>query len=255
MPTLIPASTPLPDGPRPAEAALGATAPLPHAPVAAPVSASRAGRPAPAQSRGQGKARIGKAHVAKGAITAAERQELGMVAKQAWEACGAKAAGIDANEWRHEQVAIATQGKAARVGEVTRGQFRDVLAHFLLIKGDTARAFRTAQRAGQDMADRDLALFKIREACESAGLDYPAYPDSICRRQFKVPLDSPEDLLETGRLWFLFYTVTRRAREKNKKASLVDSEGGIEKTAVVTPGDAPDAREALGEDGETLSGL
>jgi hypothetical protein len=177
-----------------------------------------AGKP----GRGKAQRNVEPRHTASSALNAEERQELGMVAKQAWEACGAKAAGIPADEWRHEQVAIATQGKAARVSDLRRGMFRDVLAHFLLIKGDTARAFRTAQRSGQDMADRDLALHKLREACEEGGLAYPDYPAAICDRQFKCTLDE----LETGRIWFLFYTCTRRARAKNKNASEIDSETG-----------------------------
>lgn len=223
MPTLIPSSTPLPDGPR------HETAPALH-PLSAEMDRAATRPSAGKPGRGKAQRNVEPRHTASSALNAEERQELGMVAKQAWEACGAKAAGIPADEWRHEQVAIATQGKAARVSDLRRGMFRDVLAHFLLIKGDTARAFRTAQRSGQDMADRDLALHKLREACEEGGMAYPDYPAAICDRQFKSTLDE----LETGRIWFLFYTCTRRARAKKEKASEIDSQGGMPESAVVT---------------------
>lgn len=235
MATLIPSSTPLPDGPRPE------TAPAPHLPAAGDRATSRT-----AAGKREPREKVRPRYRADAALDAAERQELGMVAKQAWEACGAKAAHIPADEWRHDQVAIATQGKATRVSDLRRGQFRDVLAHFLTIKGDVARAFRVAERSGQDMADRDLAVHKLREVCEAGGLDYPEYPESICRRQFKIGLDE----VETGRIWFLFYTCNTRARRKNEKASEIASEGPTPKTAVVTLENGSDAENPTGGLGE-----
>ncbi len=239
MTTLIPADTPLPPEGAPETPALPQELAREAAPATGTGSPRRAGAAKSAAGGG-----VAPRHRAGGPLSTKERRELGMVAKQAWEKCGAKAAGIPADEWRYEQVAIATGGKAGRVGEVGRGQFRDVLAHFLMIKGDVERAFRTAQRAGQDMADRELALYKLREVCEAAKYAYPEYPDEICRAEFRVPLDSPEERLPTGRIWFLFYTCTRNARAREKRASEIDSEGGVGKSAPTTlenPADAPEA--------------
>lgn len=238
MATLIPSDTPLPPA--------SPTSPAPSArDEAALVPATGSPRGTGAAKAAEGDA-VAPRHQATGLISKTERQHLGRLGRQAWDKCGAKGAGIDCDEWRHEQVAIASEGRATCLHDLRRGDYRDVLKHFLVIAGDSARAFRVAQRSGQGAADRDLALYKLREACERGELAFPDYPEAICRRQFRCGLDD----LETGKLWFLFYTCTARADAKLKKASLVNSEGGISKTAVVTLEDAPDACNPVGEVGE-----
>lgn len=236
MSTLIPGDLPLPSGAAPSARA-----------EAAPVSVSvGTSRRTGAANRAGGET-VEPRYQAKGLITSDERQHLGRLARQAWEKCGAKGAGIPCDEWRHEQVEIATEEKAKSLHEVRRGQYRDVLKHFLELAGDSARAFRVAQRSGQGAADRDLALAKLKEACESGELAYPDYPEAICRKQFKCGLDD----LETGKVWFLFYTCQTRARAKNKKASEIASKGPMSAAAPITLPDACDAQEAVGGPGES----
>lgn len=186
-------------------------------------------------------------HRATGGVSAKERQHLARVARQAWEKCGAKGAGVAFDAWRHDQVADATDGKASGITSIRRGDYRTVMAHFLSIAGHGGRAMRTAARSGQGQADRDLALAKLRDVCESGGLAYPEYPESICRRQFRCGLDD----LETGKVWFLFYTCTSRARAKQKKAPESAPETPSPDSAPVTPPAASDAQDPTGGDGET----
>ena len=69
--------------------------------------------------------------------------------------CGAKGAGIDCDEWRPDRAAEASAGKATCLHDLKRGQYKDVLRHFLQIAGHSARAFRVAQKSGQGHADRE----------------------------------------------------------------------------------------------------
>lgn len=241
MPTYIP-SLPIPEGPEsrvqrvPDSLAAAAVVSVDN-----PVSARQAGA-----ATGDRADEVAPRYQATGLITASERQHLGRLARDAWEKCGAKGAGIGCDEWRHEQVAIATEEKATRLSDLRRGQYKDVLRHFLELAGDSARAFRVAQRSGQGAADRDLAMAKLRDVCESGGLAFPDYPDSICRRQFKCALES----LETGKVWFLFYTCTRRARAKNQKGPEIAPETPISNPAVVTLADGCEAGNPVGGPGE-----
>lgn len=238
MATLIPTDIPFPDAPH--RRAEGPDCPIEN-------------KPSDTYRRSQGRAAVSEAsgevaprHRATGLIDAKERQHLGRLGREAWVKCGAKGAGIDCDEWRHEQVAEASDGKATCLHDLKRGQYKDVLRHFLQIAGHSARAFRVAQKSGQGHADRDLAMEKLKEACESGDLAFPEYPESICRRQFKVGLDE----LETGKVWFLFYTCTNRARTKNKKASEIASEGVSDESAVPTLETGCDAENPTGGPGE-----
>jgi hypothetical protein len=186
---------------------------------------------------------------ATGGISPKERQHLARLARQAWEKCGARGAGIDFDEWRHEQVAEATDGKASGLTELRRGQYRDALRHFLALAGESARAFRVATRGGQRAADRDLALAKLREACEAGGLAYPEYPESICRRQFGVELER----LETGKVWFLFYTCTQRGRAKAKHRAENAPDAPDAATAIDTLPERCDAGNPVGGPGESYA--
>jgi hypothetical protein len=234
MPTLTPPGTPLPG-----RDDLAATR---------PALTDRAARSARSDKTSESASPGGVAprHRATGLLTAPERQRLAHVARVAFDRCGAGKAGISFDEWRHEQVEIATDGRATGITSLTRGQYREVQAHFLAIAGDAVKAFRSGQRAGQSHADRDLAFRKLREACESGELDYPSYPEAICRKQFRCDLDA----LETGKVWFLFYTCTRRARAKIKKASQSDSKAGISTALPKTGDSASDAQNPPGGPGE-----
>lgn len=233
MPTFTPPGTPLPG-----RDDLAATRP---ALTDRPVSAGRSDKTSSPSPGG-----VAPRYQATGPLTAPERQRLAHVARVAFDRCGAGKAGIGFDEWRHEQVEIATDGKATGITSLTRGRYRDVQAHFLAIAGDAVKAFQAGQRAGQSHADRDLAFRKLREACESGELDYPSYPEAICRKQFRCALDE----LETGRLWFLFYTCTRRARAKNKKAAQSASKAGFSADHPETGDSACDALDPIGGPGE-----
>lgn len=231
MTTIIPTDLPLPEGPEPRA----------MAPAASPIPDRRA-----LSADGGGRSAVEPRHRATGPIGAKERQHLARLAREAWDKCGARAAGVPCDEWRHDQVQDATGGRADGLTSLARGQYREVLAHFLSIAGHGGRAMRQATRSGQGAADRELAIAKLRDVCEGGGLAWPAYPESICRRQFRCGLDE----LETGKIWFLFYTCTSRARAKSKKRPEIDSEGGIGKSAVSTLESPGDAQDPTGEGGE-----
>lgn len=138
----------------------------------------------------------------------AEIQRLAVFARAAWEDCGAQAAGVPFDDWRHDQVSLATGGAATGLRDLRRGDWRKVAAHFLTLSGKFRPAFRVAKRVGQE--DRDEALYKLREACDEAGVMYPDYPAAICRTACKCELDAAT----AKQLWRLFYTVRNRRHIK-----------------------------------------
>ena len=137
-----------------------------------------------------------------------EIQRLASLAREAWEACGAKAAGIDCDTWRHDQVRLATGGTATGLRDLRRGDWRKVAALFLDLAGKSSSAFRVAKRVGHE--DRDEALHKLREACAEAGVRYPDYPEAICRSQNKCALE----IASAKQLRRLYYTVRNRRHVK-----------------------------------------
>lgn len=145
--------------------------PLPADPAASDTPPPRPSRPATAANTPP--AKVTPRHRATGLIGSTERQTLARLARAGWVRCGAQEAGIEFGEWRHDQVAAATEGEASGLTAVRRGQYREVEAHFAEIAGDSARAFRAAGRSGQGAADRELAVAKLRAVCETGGLAYP----------------------------------------------------------------------------------
>jgi hypothetical protein len=233
--TIIPADTPLPADPSSPSAS-----PRDSVPTKVARTRGATGAVEPAD-------KVEPRYRATDLLSSTERQTLARLARAGWVRCGAQEAGVDFGEWRHDQVAEATDGETSGLTSLRRGQYRDVEMHFAEIAGDSARAFRAAGRSGQGQADRDLALAKLRQACTVGDLAYPEYPEAICRNQFKCSLDQ----LETGKVWFLFYTCTRAARRKNEKAAEIAAQSASAQMAVPTLDERCGAENPTGEPGET----
>jgi len=161
-------------------------------------------------------------------LTVKERQFLGRLGRNAWEHCGAKDAGIDCDEWRHEQINLATNGQADGVREMGLWQVRDVKAHFLSILGQGGAALDAAATSGKEQGELEQEIWLLRKACEERKLSYPEYPETICRDQNN---GRGLDQVDTAAIQRLTFTV--RSRRKVKRlaptlAALAAKEGGAE---------------------------
>ena len=177
----------------------------------------------------------------------AEIQRLAIFARAAWEDCGARAAGVPFDDWRHDQVRMATEGRATGLRDLRRGDWRVVAAHFLSLSGKVRPAFRTAKRAGRE--DRDEAAHKLREACDEARVMWPDYPAAICRQQYKCGLDEAT----AKQLWRLYYTVRNRRHVKRPHLPADASESARHSTpGKTTATQANRSRGSAGDDSDDI---
>jgi hypothetical protein len=132
-----------------------------------------------------------------------QKTALVLIARQAYDARKAKGdelPGFDA--WRGEQ-AIAACG--SRISEAGNADFSAIKARFLSYLPD-ARAFVAAVRS--ETEERRQALYKLRQDCQTRGLDFPAYPASIARQQYKRDLEQ----CTPKQIWRLVFTVRNRRK-------------------------------------------
>lgn len=128
-----------------------------------------------------------------------QRQGLARLARRAWANFGG---GQPFDAWRHDQCRRAV---GRRISEATQPDFLPLRAHFLNLAGNPAAAFETLMRAESE--PRRVAMHKLQREC--AARDLPlAYPESICRRQYRCGLEdaSPKQL------WTLVFTVRNRRK-------------------------------------------
>lgn len=115
--------------------------------------------------------------------------------------------------WRHVE-----QGRAVGRQSLTKctseEDFLRLCAHFRsMIPGQGQIAARTLARHAAE--PRLVAMHKLREACQRAGLEL-SYPAAICRTQYRCTLAEASE----KQLWRLVFTVRNRGRAKqNNKGS------------------------------------
>lgn len=154
----------------------------------------------------------GLSHIQKREIAIAARRAYDAWAeREAFEAINSemsRSACFDA--WRHVEQGKATGGNGSgpaggiqSLCEMTQAHYAAVLAHFIALAGDPARADRVLTR-NQDNGRR-IARYKLDQILRERGL--PAgYAASICRSKFKCALDQASE----GQIWKLFYDVRKR---------------------------------------------
>lgn len=108
---------------------------------------------------------------------------------------------ISFRDWRcAEQFKIT--GKES-LTDCTQADYLPLLGHFQNLAGESGRAVKTYLR--QDLQDKRVAMFKLREECGARGLEL-SYAAAICRRQYKCELDQANP----RQLWNLVFTVRNR---------------------------------------------
>lgn len=145
-----------------------------------------------------------------GMLTNRQKAMLVLLAKDAWSMLPDPRPSFDA--WRVEQ---AYRACGARISTAFQRHFLKLRAHFRDLAGNVRGAFADHLRSGTEPAR--LALHHLRKSCAEAGVDYPEYPRSIARVQFRA--GSLEDLTE-HQLWCLVYTVRARGRGRKKTSPI-----------------------------------
>ena len=154
-------------------------------------------------------------------------RDIGRLAQLAFKA-GVKAGLIDkpargqatkaAEAWRHEQQFAAVKKRSLKACD--QGDYKALEEHFAaMIPAEELRAFEAGMSKGKDVAYRQMILHKIKTACESVNLNYPGYPAHICKDQFRRSLEAASP----KQLWCLFFTITKRARDREEFGEPVKS--------------------------------
>ncbi len=136
-----------------------------------------------------------------------QKAELSILAREAFEQRGGECKLGPADDWRRDQVHIAT-GKHG----LTACEQRDYLsikAHFLALKGDTGRAMNA--HLASEAEPRRIAAFKLMEAIKANNLTL-GYAEAISRRQFKHTVAE----CSAKQLWNLTYTINNRGGAKRR---------------------------------------
>lgn len=173
-----------------------------------------ASAPAPASGDAPGKAkREPRSHAPAAASPLSRKQVAGLcaMARRAFDQHrenGLIDGGDTFDAWRRRE-AIAACGFQMSAAE--QRHYRRLLGWFAHLAGEDGQAFAAFVKTDDkgETEKREQARFKLEEACREGGLDYPSYPEAICRRQFKCPLGQAT----AEQLWSLFYTC--RNRRKN----------------------------------------
>ncbi len=103
--------------------------------------------------------------------------------------------------------ALSIQACGRRISEATQSNWADLKSAFQDAAGNAAGAFRTQIREGDNK--RRVAMHKLTEALKAKELN-PSYAASICRAQFKCPLEEAT----AKQIWCLYFTLTKRRNPK-----------------------------------------
>ena len=133
-------------------------------------------------------------------LTGEQKKRLAILSRKAAAKCGISS--HEQDEWRREQSILAC---GLRITEATQAHWADLKSRFQDLCGEPEKAFITQMREGDNK--RRVAMWKLTQALNAKGLQ-PAYAASICRSQFKCPLEEAS----AKQLWCLFYTVTNRRK-------------------------------------------
>lgn len=144
-----------------------------------------------------------------GPLSNVQKAQLCIACREAFDQRGGECKLGPLDEWRHEQVRIAT-GKPGLTA-CAQGDYKKLLAHFLMLKGETGRAMNA--HLDDSTEERRVAAYKLQSALQKAGLT-PSYAEAICKRQFRTTVAE----CSAKQLWNLFYTITNRATARRQKA-------------------------------------
>lgn len=135
-----------------------------------------------------------------------QRQSLARLAKRAWNKHLAWKSSAAFDTWRHEQC-IKAIGR--RITEAGQRDFLPLRAHFLDLLGQSGVALNVLLQAESE--PQRIALFKLQSECSARRLPL-AYPEAICRRQYRCGLAEAN----AQQIWRLLFTVRNRRSETKK---------------------------------------
>jgi hypothetical protein len=140
-----------------------------------------------------------------------QKWQLSNLAEEAWLHLGRRdqLAGESLEDFRH-RVAVEACGK--RISAAGNGDYKAIQARFLVIFGESARAFDSAMKS--ETEGLRIAHQKLSTELLAQGLQ-PGYAETIARAVFKRPLAS----LHTKEVWKVFYTIRNRGNAKHGKGN------------------------------------
>lgn len=136
-----------------------------------------------------------------------QKMLLAKAARRAWLARGSPAPGEAA--WRREQ-ALRTAG--VRISQARQSDYANLRACFLDAQKRHAAAFNVLVTEPQNKVR--IARWKLLKECVQRRLPL-SYPEAICRRQFRRPLDEAT----AKQLWCLIFTIRNRRPAPNPRSA------------------------------------
>ncbi|MEM9282098.1 MAG: hypothetical protein AAGA96_09745 [Verrucomicrobiota bacterium] len=165
------------------------------------------------ESTGTTKAKV---HRANAGLSKLQKGKICIVAREAFDRqvyAGVVEGGTDFNDWRHVEQFEAAGVSSLR--EAEQRHFNLILGHFLVLAGQEGEAFTRLMRGGGTSEDKRLALQKLKDACVLAEVNFPGYPATICKAQFKKSLFDAD----AGQLWCLHHTIMKRRNRKKQQTT------------------------------------
>lgn len=114
------------------------------------------------------------------------------------------------NAWRRaEQKRI--MGQESLTQAISERDYLRLRAHFEDLSGRSGAALMTLLKHADEA--QLCELFLLEQACAEARVDFPDYPTTICRRQYKCSLEAAS----CDQLRRLLFTVRKRGFSKKRK--------------------------------------
>lgn len=149
-------------------------------------------------------------------LTNRQKAYLAILAQRAWRQAP-EADALDANAWRHEQVAAACGKKGLRC--CSQNDYGAVKARFLDLVGEPGRALAADVHGRAELNERRQVLWKIRARCREYGVS-EALADGICRQMTRGR--GLVEVEESSTLWNVYFKLRyyETNNNENKKGKL-----------------------------------
>lgn len=142
-------------------------------------------------------------------VSAEEKQEIAFILRQQG---GRDSSSAVFDTWRRQELAriFAEPFERARLepprsfAELRQKDYAPAMEHFAALAGDDAAAIEYRHRAR--VHGRAVVMSLIESSCRSRALQFPQYPDSICRDQYGCQMIVASE----KQLWTILFTVRNR---------------------------------------------
>lgn len=144
---------------------------------------------------------------ARGLLTTKQKASLSILAKKAWQHCGADKE-MSASEWRHEQVKVSVGKDGLRF--CTQNDFRFLRGHFNHILGEDGRAVNDLMESPEEA--KRQAIYKLQNLCKEKNISWN-YVQAIAKNKHGF---FDLDRLTAQQIWHLYYSVKRNGKNQNE---------------------------------------